>query len=107
MSESANNERKIQVYLEPTKSKVRIAVTEGAEVGEVVQGMVTHLQQASGFDLDRYLSTTVGDGFGAEWQLFRERENMQLLPAGARFGELQPPIEEEESFTVKVNAKVA
>lgn len=97
----------VTVYLEPTKRKVKIQLNESAQVGEVVQGMVTHLQQAEGFDLNVYLRDKVGDGFAPEWQLFRERENMQLLPPGAVFSELDPPIENDELFTVKVNAKVA
>lgn len=101
------NERNVTIYLEPTKRKVRVSLTNEAGVGEVVQGMVTHLQQAEGFDLNVYLRDKIGEGFSPEWQLFRERENMQLLPPGAVFGDLQPPIEPDETFTVKVNAKVA
>lgn len=107
---SQNEQQRITVFLEPTKRKVGVNVSENARVGEVVQGMVTHLQATGaeqGFDLNVYLRDTIGEGFSPEWQLFRERENMQLLPPGARFGDIQPPLEPDEEFTVKVNAKVA
>lgn len=100
----------ISIYLEPTKQKVGIDVNdETVTVGQVVQGMVTHLRSASdqGFDIDHYLRDRIGDGYAAEWQLFREDENMQLLPPEARLDELQPPLAPDELFTLKVNAKVA
>jgi hypothetical protein len=97
----------ISVYLEPTKRKVKIDLRGEATVGDIVEGLVAHLSTAEGFDVQRYLRDKIGDGFSPEWQLFRERANMQLLPPGARFGELEPPLDTEEMFTMKVNAKVA
>lgn len=97
----------ISVYLEPTKRKLTLDLAHSATVGDVVQGMVTHLSQTDGFDIGHFLREKIGDGQQAEWQLFRERENMMLLPPDVRFGELQPPLEDDELFTLKVNAKVA
>lgn len=101
------NDPKVSIYLEPAKRKVNVQLGENATVGEVVQGMVTHLRQIEGFDLDVHIRDRIGDGFDPEWQLFREGEAMQLLPPGARFRDFQPPLEDDESFTIKVNAKVA
>lgn len=97
----------ISVYLEPTKRKLTLDLAHSATVGDVVRGMVTHLSQTDGFDIRHFLREKIGDGQQPEWQLFRERENMQLLPPDVRFGELQPPLEDDELFTLKVNAKVA
>ena len=97
----------IQIYLEPTKRKLQLDLHESATIADVVQGMVTHLSTVEGFDVKHYLRDKIGDGYSPEWQLFRERENMQLLPPGARFAELQPPLEADEMFTLKVNARVA
>jgi len=97
----------ISVYLEPTKRKLQLDLHDTATIGDVVQGMVTHLRSAEGFDVNHYLKDKIGDGYAPEWQLFRERENMQLLPPDARFNELQPPLDVDEMFTLKVNAKVA
>lgn len=102
-----DQELPISIYLEPTKRKLLLALADGATVGEVVTGMVAQLRETDGFDVNVYLRDKIGDGYAAEWQLFRERENMQLLPPTARFSELEPPIEVDEMFTMKVNAKVA
>lgn len=97
----------ISIYLEPTKRKLNIELDDNATIGDVVRGMVTHLRESEGFDLNHYLREKIGDGYAPEWQLFRERENMQLLPPGANFKDLTPPLAEDELFTMKVNAKVA
>lgn len=103
MSESVS----ISVYLEPTKRKLQLDLGEEATVGDIIHGMVAHLRDTDGFDVNYYLREKIGDGYAAEWQLFRERENMQLLPPTARFSELEPPVEIDELFSMKVNAKVA
>lgn len=103
MSEAKN----VTVYLEPAKQKYSVAIQPDAIVEQVVHGMVEHMDQTPGFDLSRYLNEKIGDGFAAEWQLFREKLDMQLLPPGTCFRELDPPLQEDETFTVKVNAKVA
>lgn len=97
----------ISVYLEPTKRKLTLDLSTGATIGDVVQGMVTHLRSVEEFDVEHFLREKIGDGYSAEWQLFREGQNMQLLPPEARFSELQPPLALDEMFTLKVNAKVA
>lgn len=101
------SELPISIYLEPTKRKLMLALGADATVGEVIGGMVTELQHTDGFDVQTFLREKIGDGYAAEWQLFRERENMQLLPPSARFSELEPPLEIDELFTMKINAKVA
>ncbi|MGE0434764.1 MAG: hypothetical protein AB7K09_10335 [Planctomycetota bacterium] len=97
----------ISVYLEPTKRKLQLDLQDSATIGDVVQGMVTHLRAVENFDVTHYLRDKIGDGYAPEWQLFRERENMQLLPPDARFSDLQPPLDRDEMFTLKVNARVA
>jgi len=98
----------ISVYIEPSKRKLNLDVQPEATVGQIVQGLVAHLKAAAqGFDVEHYLRDRIGDGYAPEWQLFRENENMQLLPPDARMTELQPPLEADELFTLKVNAKVA
>lgn len=101
------SELPISIYLEPTKRKLLLGLGPDATVGEVIGGMVAELQQTAGFDVQTFLREKIGDSYAAEWQLFRERENMQLLPPTARFSELEPPLEVDELFTMKVNAKVA